>query len=553
MIPVLALLLLFSVTPGRLPSRRMRERMHCCRGRARADRRGAHDAPARPDHRDPRIAPAGCARHRPARAPGPDRFLDALARRRQRERPHRGGQRRRSTRQGAEGIADAKTRLIARARVEQDPARAGALWPRRWAACRTRPRPTSTRSKRQSHGRCRHSTTAIQIDACSARSKASRRSFGRAARSRKPQAADTRRPSRRRRPRGPRPGRRQAHAHSPFRHAGADRRGRGHPTAARSRRCGPRRRGAPPDDDRGPGGDRRPRAGCAPRASRMRVRASDTKRCRPGAARSRKRRASRSSTPRRREPACGAAGASICSAMAVPRRSVEPLKRIATRIHGPSSRAWHRPAHAARGARARCARRRAGRFWRGSWRTRSGRCACMRRVPRAVGAVDELETAGARSHDNVREAALGELVTLKRPEAVAVALDALTAPDYQLLMTASRALARPRDTRNRRSPRCRGSCADRGGAPRHLARCAQRDSRRAEAAWAGPCLPNCSPPLCGSRDVPVPRSLEPLRPDAAAIHDGRAAASSSCGCCRTTHRSRRCASRRWRARATTTG
>ena len=41
----------------------------------------------------------------------------------------------------------------------------------------------------------------------------------------------------------------------------------------------------------------------------------------------------------------------------------------------------------------------------------------------------------------MREAALGELVTLKRPEAVPLALDALARPDYQLVMTAARALA----------------------------------------------------------------------------------------------------------------
>jgi cyclophilin family peptidyl-prolyl cis-trans isomerase len=57
------------------------------------------------------------------------------------------------------------------------------------------------------------------------------------------------------------------------------------------------------------------------------------------------------------------------------------------------------------------------------------------------GAVDALAALGHDAHDNVREAALGALVEAKRLEAVEIALDALTRPDYQLLITASRALA----------------------------------------------------------------------------------------------------------------
>jgi cyclophilin family peptidyl-prolyl cis-trans isomerase/HEAT repeat protein len=56
-------------------------------------------------------------------------------------------------------------------------------------------------------------------------------------------------------------------------------------------------------------------------------------------------------------------------------------------------------------------------------------------------AADALRTLARDSHDNVREAALGELITLADTEAAAIALDSLTRRDYQLVMTASRALA----------------------------------------------------------------------------------------------------------------
>jgi cyclophilin family peptidyl-prolyl cis-trans isomerase/HEAT repeat protein len=65
---------------------------------------------------------------------------------------------------------------------------------------------------------------------------------------------------------------------------------------------------------------------------------------------------------------------------------------------------------------------------------------------RAAGAmkdVDALAKLGRDRHDNVREAALSELVLLKHPEAEFIALEALRRPDYQLVMTAARALAAP--------------------------------------------------------------------------------------------------------------
>ncbi len=60
-------------------------------------------------------------------------------------------------------------------------------------------------------------------------------------------------------------------------------------------------------------------------------------------------------------------------------------------------------------------------------------------------AIEALVRLGADAHDNVREAALEDLVRLKRPEALAVAYDGLARPDYQLQMTAARALAAETD------------------------------------------------------------------------------------------------------------
>jgi cyclophilin family peptidyl-prolyl cis-trans isomerase len=63
------------------------------------------------------------------------------------------------------------------------------------------------------------------------------------------------------------------------------------------------------------------------------------------------------------------------------------------------------------------------------------------RAAGATGATEALVRLGGDASDNVREAALEELARLQRPEALAVAYDALTRPDYQLVMTAARALA----------------------------------------------------------------------------------------------------------------
>jgi cyclophilin family peptidyl-prolyl cis-trans isomerase/HEAT repeat protein len=102
--------------------------------------------------------------------------------------------------------------------------------------------------------------------------------------------------------------------------------------------------------------------------------------------------------------------------------------------------AWHSPAHAlvslARvapaDARQLLPRHRAH----ATWQVRM----YAARAAGALGAVDELVKLGRDAHDNVREAALAELVTLKHPEAGRLALEALSRRDYQLVLTAARAL-----------------------------------------------------------------------------------------------------------------
>ena len=62
------------------------------------------------------------------------------------------------------------------------------------------------------------------------------------------------------------------------------------------------------------------------------------------------------------------------------------------------------------------------------------------RAASVLGAVETLMALMADPVDNVREAALSALVELKRPEAVTAAIDSLTRADYQLILTAVRAL-----------------------------------------------------------------------------------------------------------------
>jgi cyclophilin family peptidyl-prolyl cis-trans isomerase/HEAT repeat protein len=63
------------------------------------------------------------------------------------------------------------------------------------------------------------------------------------------------------------------------------------------------------------------------------------------------------------------------------------------------------------------------------------------RAAGSLSAVEALERLAADANDNVREAALAELITLGRPEALTHAMTALGRFDYQLIITATRALS----------------------------------------------------------------------------------------------------------------
>jgi len=103
-------------------------------------------------------------------------------------------------------------------------------------------------------------------------------------------------------------------------------------------------------------------------------------------------------------------------------------------------RAWHVPAHAlvslARqqpdAARAALPRFVAHQTW--QVRMYAARAAGI------LNRLDDLKTLASDRRDNVREAALASLIDLKRPEAVTVAIESLARPDYQLILTAVRAL-----------------------------------------------------------------------------------------------------------------
>ncbi len=132
-----------------------------------------------------------------------------------------------------------------------------------------------------------------------------------------------------------------------------------------------------------------------------------------------------------------------CATGASPAATLQALAEVLT----PRPGQWHRPAHAlvslARVAPAE-ARKLLPRYTaHGIWQVRM----YAARAAGALAALHELDQLGRDPHDNVREAALGELVTLKRPDAQSLALDALSRSDYQLILTATRALAgaQPKD------------------------------------------------------------------------------------------------------------
>jgi cyclophilin family peptidyl-prolyl cis-trans isomerase/HEAT repeat protein len=103
-------------------------------------------------------------------------------------------------------------------------------------------------------------------------------------------------------------------------------------------------------------------------------------------------------------------------------------------------RAWHAPAHAILSlARIQpdAARQVLPRFVQHpTWQVRM----YAARAAGVLNALDELNTLAADANDNVREAVLSSLIDLKRPEAITVALASLARPDYQLIITATRAL-----------------------------------------------------------------------------------------------------------------
>jgi cyclophilin family peptidyl-prolyl cis-trans isomerase/HEAT repeat protein len=103
-------------------------------------------------------------------------------------------------------------------------------------------------------------------------------------------------------------------------------------------------------------------------------------------------------------------------------------------------RAWHAPAHAlvslARTQPAEATKALAAFVMHPTWQVRM----YAARAASELSDADTLRWLMADPVDNVREAALSALITLKRPEAVAAAIDSLTRTDYQLVLTAVRAL-----------------------------------------------------------------------------------------------------------------
>ena len=74
------------------------------------------------------------------------------------------------------------------------------------------------------------------------------------------------------------------------------------------------------------------------------------------------------------------------------------------------------------------------------------------RAAGVIGSFDDLKSLSNDPNDNVREAALSSLIDLKRPEAAAIAITQLSRSDYQLIITAARALADPSNAPKATSP-----------------------------------------------------------------------------------------------------
>ena len=106
----------------------------------------------------------------------------------------------------------------------------------------------------------------------------------------------------------------------------------------------------------------------------------------------------------------------------------------------PAPRTWHAPAHAIVSlARIQpdAARTALPRFVQHpTWQVRM----YAARAAGVLASIDDLNTLSADASDNVREAALTALIDLKRPEAATIAVGQLSRADYQLIITAARAL-----------------------------------------------------------------------------------------------------------------
>ena len=161
-----------------------------------------------------------------------------------------------------------------------------------------------------------------------------------------------------------------------------------------------------------------------------------------------------------------------------------PAGRLQTLAEGLTLQpaAWHRPAHAlvafAKTSPAEARRLLPRHVAHPIWQVRM----YAARAAGALAAFDELEQLASDAHDNVREAALAELITLKRPEAALVGLDAIGRPDYQLVMTAARALADPAVTDRAVPALLQRAGPDHGRTAGHIARRPHGDSRSSQGA-----------------------------------------------------------------------
>jgi dipeptidyl-peptidase-3 len=135
---------------------------------------------------------------------------------------------------------------------------------------------------------------------------------------------------------------------------------------------------------------------------------------------------------------------------AEPARAVAVLHAMAQTIT-PARDMWHAPAHAivslAKVAAAEARPLLPVYVTHPVWQVRM----YAARAAGALQATEQLIALARDGSDNVREAALSELAAFKSPAAAAVALEALTRRDYQLLITAARALGTA-DAKDRAAP-----------------------------------------------------------------------------------------------------